>query len=234
LRNNWHTNDAELLVWELELPVRPRDPAFRRWERAVLDSGEVHAVYRVQAATGRAGLLDYRRDRDGYLGDVLDAHPELLAPPDHPDELIFAADLRAATRLAYVDTHDQIREAEASYLSSLPELKVHSWIREGKPPLEFMAGAESDHVWITLSSFSTVWLPWEPNTGINADLLKGALLDNRPLAERHTPRLNAFLADIGRAAREAGGWLRLDRTATYPEYLSFLHDQGVRLDHPGP
>jgi hypothetical protein len=142
--------------------------------------------------------------------------------------------MRGSTRLAYVDTRKQVREEEATYVSALPGLKTHFGNQKVKPALEFMAGTEDDTTWATVSSFSSIWLPWQPNNGIDGDLPDDALLDNRALAARHSPRLNAFLADIAAAARDAGGWLRLDRTATYPEYLSFLHDQGVRLDHPGP
>ncbi len=232
MRNNWRIYREEIVLWELEILGQPGDAAIRRWERAVLDAAEEHAVFRVEIATGLGSATDYRRDRDGYLGDVLDSHPEYLAPPGQPEELIFSAWMSGASRLAYVDVHDQIREAEVTYLRSLPQLKAHFGHREAKPPLEFMCNAEPDYVWLTLASFSSIWLPWVFNDLL--DLPEGVVLDNRPLAERHTPRLNAFLADLNKATRKAGGKLQLNRRETHPDYLPFVDDHSVRLDTPRP
>ncbi len=205
----------------------------RRWEREVLDAAEEHAVFRVQAATGRRSAMDYHRDRDGYLGDVLDAHPEYLAPTGQPEVLLFAS-LHGTSRLAYVDTDDQIREADASYLTELPKLKAHFGHNQVMPPLEFMSGAEPDYVWLSLASFSSIWLPWELNDGLDEDLPDEAFVDNRALAERHTPRLNAFLADLNKATLQAGGWLRLDRNETKDRYADLVDDRSIRLDAPRP
>jgi len=233
VQNNWRIYSNEILLWELQIPGKPSDPVIRRWEREVLDAAEEHAVFRVQAATGRRSAMDYHRDRDGYLGDVLDAHPEYLAPPGQPEVLLFAS-LEGTSRLAYVDIHDQIREAETEYLYSLPDLKAHSWHQEGKPALEFMCDAEPNYVWLSLSSFSSIWLPWELNDGLDDDLPDEAFVDNRALAQRHTPRLNAFLADLNKATLQAGGRLALNRRETYPEYFPFVDDHGIRLDAPEP
>ncbi len=233
MQNNWRSYPTEIVTWELEIPGQPNDPAIRRWERTVLDAAEDHAVFRVQTATGRRSAMDYHRDRDGYLGDVLDAHPEYLAPSGQPAELLFATSPRGTSRLAYVDVHDQIREADAGYLTELPELKTHFGHNEVIWPLGFMAGAEPHLVWLAVSMFSSIWLPWEPNDLLDDNFPDGSLLDNRVLAERHTPRLNAFLADLSKATRDAGGWFRLDRNETSDTYIEFVDDHGVRLD-PAP
>jgi hypothetical protein len=231
VENNWRTYSNEILMWEVQLRGRPGDPAVRRWERAVLDAGEAHAVYRVQE-TSQYMEPRYRRDHDGYLGDVLDARPEILTPSGEPARLLFSLDPVATARLAYIDTRGRLREEEVAYLSALPEVRTHLANQKIKPPLEIMAGTDDDTTWATVSSFSTIWLPWQPNHGIDGDLPDDTLLDNRALAARHTPRLNAFLADIAAAAQEAGGWLRLDRTETSRDYLPFVDDHGVRLDRP--
>jgi hypothetical protein len=204
MENNWHTYDTEVLIWEIHLPSHPSDREYQRWERTVLDAGEAHDVYRVQ----RTG---------------------------EPERLLFSASvgLRGTSRLAYVETTDQIREHDVVYVTELPGLKTQFGQHlKSQPPLQFMSDLGDDGVYVWACSHTTIWLPWQPNNGLYDDLPDEALIDNRALAERHTPRLNAFLADIGDAARAAGGRMRLDRTDTSRDYLPFVDDNGVRLDIP--
>jgi len=234
VNNYWHTYSSDLVVWEMRLPCRPGDSNYRQWERTVLDSGEAHAVYQV-AETLWPHPLDYKRDRDGYLGDVLDARPEILDPPGEDPRLVFSLGLLAGARLAYIDTNDEIREAETTNLPDLPDIKPHpDQLWDAQPPLKFLAGVDDEGVWAVVSTFTTIWLPWQPNLEWAFDAPEDALLDNRALAERHTPRLNAYLTDIAVAAEKIGGWLRLDRDETIPEHLPFLTDRGVHMDFPEP
>jgi len=235
MENKWHTYSTEAFLWEIRLPWRPHDPAYRNWQRQVLDSGEKHAVFRVRWVNEHSPV-DYRRDRDGYLGDFLDAHPEALSPPSDPELRLFSSDvgMRGAARLAYVSTTDDICEHEVLYLPDLPDLKTQfGQHMDDKPPLQFMSDLDDDGaLLIWLLSYSTIWLPWPPNDDLYDDLPDGALLDNRALAERHTPRLNAFLTDINNATEAVGGTMRLDLSDTWPEYVPLLTDHSVRMDRP--
>jgi len=232
MNNYWHTYSSDLVVWEVRLPQRPTDPEYRRWERTFLDAGEAHAVYQV-AETLRRRPFTYERGRDGYLAEVLDARPELLNPPGEDARLVFSFGLLAGARLAYVDIHDQIREAETVYLPELPDIKAHPDQRwDAQAPLKVLAGVDDKGIWAVISTTTTIWLPWQPNLDWRFDAPDDALLDNHALAERHTPRLNTFLSDIADAAQRIGGWLRLDRNETIPELLPFVTDHGVHMDFP--
>jgi hypothetical protein len=54
--------------------------------------------------------------------------------------------------------------------------------------------------------------------------------DNTMLANGHTPRLNAFLADVREAARALGGTWRLKPVDGLPRYAAMTDELGVVLD----
>lgn len=60
------------------------------------------------------------------------------------------------------------------------------------------------------------------------------MFDNRELARRHTPRLNAFLANVGRMITAAGCTWRVAKDESVLKSLLWLDDQGIRLHAPEP
>lgn len=76
---------------------------------------------------------------------------------------------------------------------------------------------------------SDLWFPWVFGSA-HPDADHRRMFDNRELARRHTPRLNAFLRDAAAAVRSAGGRFAVhdDETATWGR--DWIDDDGVRLD----
>ena len=56
------------------------------------------------------------------------------------------------------------------------------------------------------------------------------MFDNRELANQHTPRLNAFLAEVAAAARRAGGSFGVEPGETGERAARWVDDEQVRLD----
>jgi hypothetical protein len=72
-RNNWNTYDSdEVFHWRARFPHRLGADVLLPWQAAVLDAGERSGVLRIESAEP----VGYRRDRDGFVGDWLRAHPD--------------------------------------------------------------------------------------------------------------------------------------------------------------
>lgn len=56
------------------------------------------------------------------------------------------------------------------------------------------------------------------------------MFDNRELASRHTPRLNAFLGEVAAAARRTGGSFGVWPDETRTQAINCVDDDGVLLD----
>ncbi len=56
------------------------------------------------------------------------------------------------------------------------------------------------------------------------------MFDNRELASRHTPRLNAFLGEVATAARHVGGSFGVWPDGTGKRAADWVDDSSVLLD----
>jgi hypothetical protein len=93
------------------------------------------------------------------------------------------------------------------------------------PPLTVFEGGGRLH----LQVHSDIWLPWVPGF-LSEDFTTGSWFDNRPLARRHTPDLNALLARLA----EGGATVALEEDLTYGVLRDQVGDRGVLLDVPAP
>jgi hypothetical protein len=60
------------------------------------------------------------------------------------------------------------------------------------------------------------------------------MFDNRELANRHTPRLNAFLGEVAAAARQVGGTFGVWPDETGIRAADWIDDESVLLDWEPP
>jgi hypothetical protein len=76
--NNWNATESdESFHWQAELPWELPPAILLRWQDSVLAAGEKHRIYRIEAID----WIGYRRERDGYIGDYLRAHPDQVPCP---------------------------------------------------------------------------------------------------------------------------------------------------------
>lgn len=161
-----------------------------------------NAVAELRRVVDRAGaeLEVYRSGPDG--------ESSLIAVADRDEEIV--------ERHVY-DLGEVL--AAAPYHVNYLELLRHG------PPLEVNPLGTT----LAISSYSDIWLPWTVGWW-EPDHEHGYRADNRPLANRHTPRLNEFLARVRAATLALGGrWLVDWRDVPLDTHFQ-LDEHGVRLD----
>jgi hypothetical protein len=251
MRNYWVTRDEPLATWVADLTARRHDPeALIRWLGAVLGAGEECRVYTVHEAPS----ADYRREEAGPFADLLDP---LFRSTGAIDLFQFSnwrpasaegPRFRVTARMAYFDQEGRITEEDVEDLGLLLRrlrpadvdtaaglmARCHPLEVEG-PRIDFIDPERSvwalkvDRVRIRFRLFSDIWFPWVLGfLEENFDL--GTAHDNRPLAERHTTRLNRFLSEAAGITQQVGGNWGLDEEDSHRGLLPTLEATGIRLD----
>jgi hypothetical protein len=78
-------------------------------------------------------------------------------------------------------------------------------------------------------TYSDIWQPWVRGL-LEEDQEIDARFDNRPLAERHTPRLNSFLSRVQELTQAMGGeWRYLPDDSKF-NWTGLYWEGGVRMD----
>lgn len=226
LRNAWIAASDPVIAWVADLTAaadRPHD--LLAWQTELLRAGREQAVYMVRAAP-EAGY-----EGDGPLEQLLAARSaaEGTAVPFGFARSGRAGGLRVAARLAYVeDGHVVEREVEdpGELLARLRPDDVAaagSRMTRNAPVDVHPAGGR-----VIISSFTDIWLPLVPGL-LEDDYELGRPFDNRALAERHTPRLNAWLALARDRTRVLGGDWRLHPDFTRADPALLDGDGLIRL-----
>lgn len=164
-----------------------------------------------------AGLPAWR-DEVFAAGDDLGVH-----------RIPFGSGAEATSRIAFADVGEVVVEDDIADLGQVLAAAPHTAPVRHRPPLQIAVTDGGG----SISSCSDIWLPW-CSARYEDDAEPEDLADNRELAARHTPRLNAFLTRVRAAALDLGGTWELDRDVTYRSLLFELDDDGVRLDAENP
>ena len=202
--NRWTVESDPLLAWDAVAQGTG-------WWQPVVEAGERTGAFVVQAAA----RLGYDRAGDGPF-------PQFTAGLAHQlgSRGPFLLDLRTASVVAAFGPDGSVVEHLTADLGELPAARIaHA------PPLTVYTHDETPGaVRVRVTSPSDIWLPW-----CSARYEDGArpddLADNRELAARNGPRLNAFLGELARVAD-----VTLDQSTTDPVLAYQLHDTGVDLD----
>jgi hypothetical protein len=238
MKNLWIHTDDPFVTWRADLTEAAARPGeILAFVRAALLAGARHQMFDV----AEAPVIGYNRERDGQLGDVLartlerDRVLDLFGftgaamLPGHPKSSI------VETRLCYYDRDNQLVEEQVtdqgallaalepapgsipkSFMMHYPPIRVtgrrYTDVRDG---VSVERGAYQYAVDVRFCIHSDIWFPWIYGSA-HPDCDHRRMFDNRALALCHTPRLNAFLADVADAARKAGG------------YFEFRPDESVR------
>jgi len=256
MKNLWIHTDDPVVTWMGDFTSIATQPeTVLRFIQETLVAGVRHRIFDV----AEAPVVAYLRDRDGALGDVLarllerDRVLDLFAftgaamLPGHPKSSA------VETTLCHYDRGDRIVESavtdQGALLAGLepvpncipngcmthyPAVRItgrrYTDVREGLPidrsahplPLAFRLCLHSD-----------IWFPWVFGFAHpEADQIR--MFDNRELANCHTPRLNAFLGEVAKAARGAGGTFKFRPDESATPAANWVDDQSVHLDWMPP
>ena len=252
--NLWITYGEQLVEWTADLSPAADEPArLLGWIRHVLAAGEQNQVYEVREAP----LAGFRSDRDGALTGCLDRRYAADGVVDLGHfassgmRVVNGAVLRAVGRLAYAGDRGDVVEGEVDDLGALlrslrpGDVATAGGLMVDCPPID-LTGPLLDvarperSIWrgrpgvvsVRFTIRTDIWFPWV--IGFLAppvDMTRRH--DNRPLASRHTPRLNAFLASVRAATLDLGGRWELDPEIRFG-LPGMISEQGVHLDVAAP
>lgn len=256
MRNLFIQVEQPFATWVAELDAVVASP-----ERAldvvvaVLEAGERHEVFVPVAAP----LIGYERARDGDLGtglrriftDTLSvdafAFTGAAMLPDHASSSHVTAKLVMYDASGHLverwvaDVGVLLRDTEPvpgslgeGFTRPFPPVRItgpklaYTRARDG---YALTSPARSTAIRIALHS--DIWFPFVFGSAHPlADHQR--MFDNRALASRHTPRLNAFLQDVSRAVVSAGGRFFVDDDETGGNARTWLDEQGIHLEAPAP
>ena len=224
MQNPWTIDLEARAEWAATLPEHT--PEHAGWLRTALTQGENLGVYRVLNVSD----IGYHRSTDGGLVEFLHAHPEADIGP-----LFFTYQHGATTLIAFHDAAGNVVEAPLSDLAAA--LAPFRTPVRHRPPLELTAydwgSDEPPEVSVSVRTYSDIWLPWTAASH-DPDSTVPGFGDNRALARRHTPRLNAFLAALRQATVRLGGRWDLERDSLSHDVAFQVDDHGVLLDAECP
>ena len=244
-RNAWIAAGDPQITWRADLtPAADRPDALADWLRQILRAGRAQGVYTVHDAPG----ADYVRERDGELEDVLTERWSSGGPLDlfafarTGTRSVDGRRLRVGANLSYVAPNGTIVDEEVDDVGALlarlrpADVPAAGSLITPTPPLDAIGvllahGGTPGIVQVTLSTFTDIWLPWVPGF-MEDDYDPGCPFDNRPLAVRHTPRLNRFLAEARDGTRAIGGNWSVQSAFTCVPAAS-LDQDGLILLHTG-
>jgi hypothetical protein len=256
MKNLWIQTEHAFATWVANLDTLRADPSgLLQFAEGVLDSGAKHGVFEVV----EAAAIAFHIDRSPSLSDRLRA----LYREHHVVDLFgftgaamapgAPGSSTARATLAWFDENDQQVEGKIEDLGALLERlePVEDSIPRGFmkhfPPVRITgrrllyAGdppkaqnlPSSIPITVRFAIHSDIWFPWVFGSAHPLCDHK-RLFDNRTLAMRHTPRLNAFLQDVARSARALGGSWQVDDEETGKAARQWLDEDGIRLDAASP
>lgn len=136
------------------------------------------------------------------------------------------------------DKFKQQRQETYNPVSDLPP--QHMYIDEVQPltisssniPFKALSGEKPYDFQLEFITHTDIWFPWV--AGYNFEwtaVLKNEMYDNRTLANYHTPRLNAFLAEAKTLIEHKGGtWKIGEETSKDKRYTWQISETEILLD----
>jgi hypothetical protein len=256
MKNLWiHTENA-FVTWIADFTEIADDPAsIHGFVQAALIAGARHRIFDVEEAP----VIGYRRERDGLLNDVLRRlieREEVLdlfgftgaaMMPGHPRSST------VETTLCYYDRADQLVERTVTdlgavlaslepvpgsiakaFMTHYPAVRIrgrrYTSVRQGIP---IDRSAHPLPAAVLIAIHSDIWFPWVFGSAHPLhDYVR--MFDNRDLANRHTPRLNAFLREVAAAALRVGGSFGVWPDGTGTQAIECVDDEGVLLNWMPP
>lgn len=257
MRNFWIQRESAFATWIADLsPLHSKPDVLLEFASFVISTGRQQRIFEVIEAP----VINYQSEQDGSLSQFL---KELYHKQQVVDFFDFTGAAMAPgrpgsstvrTTLAWYDVGDRLIEGECTDLAILltrlqpvPDC-IPTGFRRHYPPLrvrgtrlkynsdtssEQRRVGEAPSVKVQLAIHSDIWFPWIFGPAhIECDYVR--MFDNRDLANRHTPRLNAFLGAVSAKARSLGGSWQLDPDEKAVIYERWISEDGIRLDIAPP
>lgn len=160
--------------------------------------------------------------------------------------------LHTSSRMAYFDAQGEVAEVDARSTKAIVLAfdPKYEWLPAGDRPFQSEPlGMGVWDIWpkreglsnrwlIVIRSHTDIWFPWVLGFR-SVDPIDehsrywNRWLDNRPLAARHTPRLNQFLGTLRQWTLEYGGeWSMGDEN--FVHYQPMIHETGIHIDWMPP
>jgi hypothetical protein len=240
-RNHWFTFPGDFIVrWGAYLPP-PRGTIDKlvQFGVRIADAGKRHAVYRVVRLPGR---FPYDADQQPFESHLREVAQQYGRVPLFPGEANpHPTGLWTPARIAFY-RGDVIVEEEVGNVGALlrdlrPEqIETRVAVMRSASPVAVIGSHvridETREVLVEVRLETDIWFPWVlgmvddyPQEG-----QKPERYDNRALAERHTPRLNAFLAELRQLAADLGGrWEPLEVDGLSVKYAPMWDATGIHL-----
>lgn len=256
MKNLWIQTEPAFATWIANLDALRNHPSLLlKFAEVVLDSGAKHQVFEVVESPA----IEFHSDRGPRLSDKLrDLYREhhvvdlfgftgAAMAPGAPGSST------ARATLAWFNESEEQVEGMVEDLGSLLERlePVEDSIPQGFmkrfPPVRvtgrrlLYAGQPTEvqnlpagiPVSVRIAIHSDIWFPWVFGSAHPLCDHK-RMFDNRALALRHTPRLNAFLEDVARSVRALGGTWQVDDEETGKAARQWVDEDGIRLDAAPP
>lgn len=240
--NLWIQTEQAFATWVCDLESLREEPDAA--VATLLDTirlGELHGVF-VPQALPRLGF----RPSDASVAELL--HEQWLR---HGTADLGALDDPAGTvtaTLSLYDSKDQLVEkpvadlgAELRALEPAPDAIPPGCTRSFPPVRLLGLRIERDSMekrgilppTLRIAVHSDIWFPFVLG-GAHPMMDGRRLFDNRELATRDTPRLNAFLRDAAAVVRRAGGRWYLAADESAPLIAPWTTDLGIDINGPTP
>lgn len=239
--NHWRIFRDKLVAWDAHVPLRADAPEdLLRWTIETIKAFRRHEVW-------------FRKEDGSYWqqDELIASIEQRFEATRVVDAFKFAARFdRVGTKLAYFGDGgigEELVDDAGKLLERLrPEAGEYTYVDRRIPPLSlkgFDIGfdpASSEGLpaatlpWTTLKiGFQTdVWFPWVPGNWQRD--LRPTFYDNRPLAQRHTARLNDLLATVRASVLERGGSWEFVPFSERPWIPLVADEQGIKLDADAP
>lgn len=239
--NHWRIFRSDLVAWKAHVPLRADAPEdLLRWTIETIQAFRRHEVW-------------FRKEDGTYWRE-----DELIASIERRfettrvvDAFKFAARFdRVGTRLAYFADdgigEELVDDAGKLLVRLRPEAGEYTYVDRRIPPLslhgfaigfdparsEGLAAAKLPWTTLLIGSQSDVWFPWVPGDWQRE--LRPTFYDNRPLAQRHTARLNDLLATVRESVLRRGGSWERSPISDRPWIPLLADEEGIKLDAEAP
>jgi hypothetical protein len=238
--NHWITFVNDVVVrWGAFLPAPcGRIDALVQFGARVVDAGARHAVYRVVRLPADRPYVADGQSFESYLREEARRRGRV---PLFPVDAGPGPGLCTLSRLAFY-RGDTIVEEEVDDIGELlrelrpDRIRTRGMFMRSAPAVcvvgEAAAIDKTRDVRIQVRLDTDIWFPHvmgmledPPEDGEKPDMY-----DNRALAERHTPRLNAFLGELRQLAIELGGrWEQLEVDGVAVNYAHMWNEKGILI-----
>jgi hypothetical protein len=251
MSNLWIQKEQPTATWvaDLTVPVQNDPQCLIQFMEEVIAAGEETEIMRIMSIDS----IGYARWTSEIAGNALetpfiDFLRKQWSTQNSPDLIGSMWGVTIHSKMAWFDQSSRVTEGYIGHLETIlegdepypgatdgfrePWPNITLWGADSKRVQEAHSGTCDLPIQLRFQLHSDIWFPWiygvcHPSSN------HGHKFDNRLLAERHTPRLNAFFKKVAKASEAVGGTFGLDIDECFVS-PDTINDQGIILDGAPP